>query len=192
MTKSRLTRYKPNLYVMLRLLPLLLFIAACGSDVPDEEGREKAFFDLAAYFDAQIDSLQRAQPTVQKTVILNGKEETKELTDLDFAADLRMFRESDINKPDWVDKYTTERTDEGRMVMTVYTAVDTSLQTRELAISTVAEVPEQITIRRKTGTVLSDGNHLLEYRPDYGYRMRTLQTNRFGKDLDAMIAVEWN
>ena len=174
---------------------LLLLLIAVGSSCAPTPAAEQlpgdAFFDLSGYIDAQVDSLQALQPTVTKTIVLNGTEETKELTNLDFGADLRVFREADINKPAYRDKYRVERHDEGRMLITIYTATDSSMQTRELAISTVRGTPEQITIRRKTGTVLSDGNHLLEYRPDYGYRMRTVQVNRFGDDLNASIAVEW-
>ena len=151
------------------------------------------FFDLAGYMQAQIDSLTTLQPAVRKTVILNGAEETKELADLRFATDLRMFREADINKPAWLDKYTvTNESGGGGAQVQRYVATDSSMQTRQLDVTlSNAGTPVRIVVYRKTGTVLSDGDHVLMYDPTMGYDIRTKQTNRFGEDLDATITVRW-
>ena len=155
--------------------------------------QREPFFDLSGYMQAQIDSLTTLQPTVRKTVILNGAEETKELTDLRFATDLRMFREADINKPAWLDKYTvsSEKAGGGAQVQR-YVATDSSMQTRQLDVTlTDNGTPTKVVVYRKTGTVLSDGDHVLTYDPSIGYDIRTEQTNRFGEDLDATITVRW-
>ena len=154
---------------------------------------QEPFFDLAGYIDAQVDSLNALHPTVEKTVVLNGTEETKQLTDLNFATDLRLFREADINKPAWLDKYAvTTGMEDGRRVKT-YTATDSSMQTRRLAVVSGEDGrPRRIDIERRTGTVLSKGKHELTYTPATGYRIRTDQVNRFGDDLDATITVRWD
>ena len=113
-----------------RLLVLFLLLTGCYAEEVQQDMQREPFFDLAGYMQAQIDSLTALQPTVRKTVILNGTEETKELTDLRFATDLRMFREADINKPAWLDKYTvtTEEAGGGAQVQR-YAATDSSMQT---------------------------------------------------------------
>ncbi len=155
--------------------------------------QREPFFDLSGYMQAQIDSLTALQPPVRKTVILNGTQETKELTNLRFATDLRMFREADINKPAWLDKYevSNEEAGGGAQVQR-YVATDSSVQTRQLEV-TLNEVgaPTKIIVYRKTGTVLSDGDHILTYDPAVGYDIRTEQVNRFGEDLNATITVRW-
>ena len=154
--------------------------------------KREPFFDLSGYIDAQVDSLNALHPTVRKTVVLNGTEETKELTDLRFATDLRMFREADINKPAWLDKYLVKREEAGggAQVQT-YTATDSSMQTRQLEVTIRDGRPTKIFIYRKTGTVLSKGDHILTYDPAVGYDIRTDQVNRFGENLDAAITVRW-
>ena len=176
---------------MLRFLPFFLLLTACYAEEVREDMTRDPFFNLQAYIDRQVDSLQSNNPEVTKTITLNGTTESHRLTDLRFASDLRVFREADINKPAWLDKYRSERQErDGRLVQT-YTALDSSLQTRELTVVSEDGDPVRIEILRKTGTVLSDGLHRMVYEPASGYSMRTRQINRFGEDLDADIRVQW-
>ena len=178
---------------MFRLLALFLLLTGCYVEEVQQDMEREPFFDLAGYMQAQIDSLTALQPAVRKTVVLNGKEETKELTDLRFATDLRMFREADINKPAWLDKYTVTREEAGGGAQVQrYVATDSSMQTRQLEVTLRDDgTPTQVTVYRKTGTVLSDGDHILTYDPAVGYDIRTEQVNRFGEDLNATITVRW-
>ena len=176
---------------MLRFLPLLLLLTACYAEEVREDMSRDPFFNLQAYIDRQVDSLQAADIAVTKTITLNGTTETQELADLKFANDLRIFREADINKPAWLDKYRSEREERDGQLVQTYTALDSSLQTRELTVVSEDGDPIRIEILRKTGTVLSDGLHRMVYQPASGYSMRTRQRNRFGEDLNADIRVEW-
>ena len=172
-----------------RILPLLflLLLTSCYADELDRELDVEPFFDLRGYMTAQIDSLTAAQPVVEKMVVLNGTRETQQRDDIAWANDLRVFREADINKPDWWDKYSIER-GEGR---TVYVALDSSLQTRRLVVSRTDGVVTEVEIERRTGSVLSDGRHELRYTPGEGYRVRTVQENRFGGDVEGEVVVRF-
>ncbi|CAH1001519.1 hypothetical protein LEM8419_02422 [Neolewinella maritima] len=180
----------PSLLLLLLCFPLL---TGCYADELQQDMEREPFFDLAGYIDAQVDSLTALDPTVRKTIVLNGVEESKELDDLRFATDLRLFREADINKPAWLDKYTLaeEEAQGGGAQVRVYTATDSSMQTRQLEVTLIDDRPTKIVVLRKTGTVLSDGTHRLTYDPALGYDIRTEQVNRFGDDLDATITVRW-
>jgi hypothetical protein len=177
---------------MLRYLAFFPFLfLACNAEELAEENQQEPFFDLAGYIDRQVDSLNEVRPTVTKTIVLNGQREEQQRQDVDFAADLRVLRDSDINRPAWLDKYTVEQSTTGGRRSEVYSALDSSLQTRELRIMYRDGKPEEITVFRRTGTVLSDGDHYLSYRPDRGYTLRSEQVNRFGDDLNADIRVSW-
>ncbi|MGB3801098.1 MAG: hypothetical protein WA952_14875 [Lewinella sp.] len=176
---------------MLRYLPLVLLLSSCFADELEEDMNRDPFFDLATYIDQQVDSLQRVGTTVTKTITLNGSTESKELSDLAFGSDLRVFRESDINKPAWLDKYDTQQNETDGLLTRTYSAMDSSMQTRQLTVISRDGEPVSIEIIRKTGTVLSDGWHRLVYDPSSGYQLRTLQHNTFGDDLDADIRVSW-
>ena len=175
--------------ILLFLLPLFF---ACAPDTAEVSPDQAAFFDLRSYVNEEVDRLTSRKTKVTKTITLNGKTETKELDDLNFANDLRIFREADINKPAWVEKYATKsETLSGSHQLTTYEALDSNLVTRQLLVEEDLGEVTRITIQRKTGTVLSDGNHWLEYVPATGYSMTTQQENRFGEDVDARIEVSW-
>lgn len=168
-----------------------LMLVGCYADELDRELELDPFFDLANYIDRQVDSLEILSPSVEKTIVLNGEEESKQLSDLNFKNDLRTFRDADINKPAWLDKYTVERQEDGNVLTHTYTAQDSSLQTRRLTVTSEGGKITRIEVFRLTGTVLSHGEHRLYYDPTSGYGIRTEQTNRLGEDLNANITVRW-
>ena len=174
------------LVLMTSFMGLLLF--SCGAEPTDEPTNQRTnFFDLRTYITTQVDSLTAAQPTVTKRVVLNKTEEERVMDDVNFAADLRAFREADINKPAWADKYRTVE----RGGAWLYEALDSSLQTRRLLVQLIDGVPVQIDVWRKTGTLLSNGTQKLTYRPASGYTIDTEQVNRFGDDVSASVSVYW-
>ncbi|MBB4079858.1 hypothetical protein GGR28_002485 [Lewinella aquimaris] len=176
---------------MLRLLTLLLLLSGCYADELERETQQEPFFDLAGYIDGQVDSLTAGRSAVEKTIVLNGNSETQTLSDLNFGNDLKVFRNADINKPAYLDKYRTDRRQAGDTLIQTYTATDSTLETRLLTVRSLADRPVRIDIVRRTGTVLSAGIHHLRYDPASGYRLRTEQQNTFGTDLDATITVSW-
>lgn len=177
---------------ILAFLTLLFLSFACTPDAPAGEIDTAPFFDLAGYITTETERLTKDKVRVEKTITLNGETETKQLDAINFANDLRLFREADINKPAWIDKYDTEvKTLSGSHKITTYVAKDSSLIVRRLMVEEDLGVTTKIEIDRKTGTVLSDGKHELVYNPAQGYSVTTQQVNRFGDDVDAVIEVEW-
>lgn len=176
---------------------LVLLLCTCdpaqNTDVaaPSPVG-ETIFFDLTDYIDAETERLTENKITANKTITLNGKTESKQNTVINYKNDLRLFREADINKPAWSDKYDTdEQKLSGNHRVTTYTTRDSSLIVHRLLVEEDQGVPVRIEIDRKTGTVLSNGIHQLRYESGKGYSVKTQQTNRFGDDVDAVIEVEW-
>jgi len=174
------------------LFVLYLLFSACALDGTEGTLDTAPFFDLVGYITAETDRLTAAKTTVKKTITLNGEVETKEITDVNFANDLRVFRQADINKPAWLDKYETDTKElSGNHRITSYLATDSSLIVRRLLIEEDQGVPVKIEIDRKTGNVLSDGTHQLVYEPATGYDVVTKEITRFGEDVDARITVRW-
>mgnify|MGYP000073250030 CR=1 FL=1 len=176
----------------LAALSLLLMAFACTRDPAPTIPQNGGFYDLSGYITAETERLTTARMRVEKSITLNGETEKKVLDANNFANDLRLFREADINKPAWSDKYVTrEELLSGNHKKTTYLATDSSLIVRRLMVEEDLGATTKIEIDRKTGTLLSDGKHRLVYDPARGYRVTTLQTNRFGDDVDAVIEVAW-
>jgi hypothetical protein len=180
---------------MQRLLTLILLpflLLACTTEAGDHTAEEVPFFDLRGFISSETDRLSTAKTKVEKTISLNGKTETKQIEDLNFVSDLRLFREADINKPAWFDKYETEeKALSAGHVLTSYLATDSSLIVRRLVVEQDQGATIKVEIERHTGTVLSDGRHLLTYEPARGYDVVTSQKNKFGEDVVAQISVRW-
>ena len=177
------------------LAPLLLFtlfLCTCDSANSNAKLAEKPFYDLAGYIDGEVKRLSSAPLTAVKTITLNGKEETQELAELNYADDLKLFAGADINKPAWVEKYATETEKlSGRHQITRYTALDSSLTTQLIEIEEDRGQTQRIHIVRKTGTILSKGRSEMVYQPASGYNVTTKQENRFGGDINADVSVRW-
>lgn len=172
------------------VLPFLLL--ACSSESTEGSTEVKPFFDLRGYITSETDRLIAAKTKVEKTIQLNGVTESKQIKDLNFVHDLRLFREADINKPAWFDKYETEeKALSAGHIITNYLATDSSLIVRRLTVEQDQGATTRIEILRHTGTVLSDGRHLLTYEPARGYDVVTNQETRFGDDVEAEISVRW-
>ena len=188
---------------MPQLLLTLLLVSLCYSCSPDRPKvqpstyvdttpEDGSFFDLAGYMRSEAERLSGTPMTVQKTIRLNGKEETQELTDLDFAKDLQLFIVADINKPAWLGKYaTTTQRGSGRHETIRHVALDSAMTTQLIEVERDLDRTVRVYVKRKSGTVLSQGTTELTYQPAVGYDVITRQDYRFGQDVDGSVSVRW-
>ncbi|MEL6142545.1 MAG: hypothetical protein AAFU67_13105, partial [Bacteroidota bacterium] len=150
------------------LLPILLI--SCGSSTNEASGAGNIFFDLPGYFDQITSATQQFRG--EKTLVLNGQEESRELKEADLTSDLALFRSADINRPAWKDKYEIV----ARGKDTSYVALDTTLRTQLLRVQRSAngEV-SRIEIKRRSGNVLSSGQQEMVFEPGIGYSIYSTQ-----------------
>lgn len=84
---------------------MVVFLSACeaGEDAtvrPNPANRKPAYFNLLGFLETQAKELNQRQPTVEKQVLLrDGQRETAQVTKLDWAKELQIFQQADINKP---------------------------------------------------------------------------------------------
>lgn len=105
----------------------ILFLTACRSS---EDQVSQKYMDLKSYFAKEAIRMNGSDKWVSKTVSRNGVSESKQVKP-DWAAEFRLFEESDINKPAWVDSYQIR--DSGESIL--YTALDAKLRTRKITIA---------------------------------------------------------
>lgn len=174
-----------RIYVLFFTL-LLAAVSACNVSEAEVAVSEKPFFDLAGFIDAQVEELNRQKPKLEKTVTINGTEETQSDPELDFERDLAIFRRSDINKSAWTDKYRIEKTEIG----TAYIAIDSSMQTQLLRVATdEGGAVNRIYVERRMGNFLSDGRQQLTYIPGKGYSVVSQQTSDLVGDVNVDLEV---
>jgi len=169
------------------LLGLALLLAGCsGSSAAANNQEPQPFFPLEAFIDGEIERLSAAQPEVSKTITVNGQSEEQTTQDINFQYDLAPFRNADINRPAWIEKYRTEATGQD----TAYVALDSNLLIQRLAVLRREDgTVRQIEISRRTGNVLSDGQQEMRYSPTAGYTIVSQQKSGVVGDADVKIEV---
>ena len=172
----------------------LITLNACQTtpQTKNQNNTALVFFDLKGYFQQEIQRLNEAQPSVVKIVAINDQTETKTLAALDFRNELNVFLQSDINRPDWFDKYRVDSIRQnGQLSALHYEALDNKLRTR--AIDVVFNSQKVMEIRIKNGgqTLVASAVQDLVYQPDRGYSIVSRQHTALAKDKTLNIEVRF-
>lgn len=158
---------------------LMLFVIALPSCKPDnlKEGAVNEYFDIKGYFEKNIAQLKKQHHTVNKTVVHNGKSESKIVDINNWETELALFIESDINKPAWRGGYIIESNAEE---ITYVAKRNTNLRTRRIVITKTKQGGiKQIWILNETDNALYSSNEVLNYFPDSAYTIQKHQTIQF-------------
>ncbi len=94
-------------YFVLLVITCLLF-QSCAEP---EAAQTKHYFDLKGLIDAQIKQLDAHKKRVQKTITVDGQAETKQLEELDWAKELELFQQADLNKAAYKQSYVVVEND---------------------------------------------------------------------------------
>jgi len=173
---------------------LLLFFGCQSQNeqTPKDTAFDPNYFDLKGYFEEEIDRLQRADAPVRKRVVVNAQSEEKTLDTLDFEQELEVFVESDINEPDWLDKYQVDSTfQNNRLTRLTYQALDEQLRTRRLEINFADEQVERIDVLNSGTSRVAGSEQQLTYLPDSGYTITSRQYTILSKDDSLRIEVRF-
>ncbi|TAE22987.1 MAG: hypothetical protein EAZ91_22930 [Cytophagales bacterium] len=92
------------------LFLLLCALSACGPTTP-QTAPKPVYFDVAGYVKDQIGTLEKAKPTVTKQALISGKTNNQTTSTIDWAKELELFLQADINKPAFRTSYAVARPD---------------------------------------------------------------------------------
>ncbi len=170
------------------LIVMTLVLAACQQGTRNAQ-TPPSFFDLKGYMEQQI-AANEQYSAIQKTVRIDGEEESKKLSDIGWKADLTAFSRADINKPAWLEKYRVDTLLEGGMKI-VYTAMEDKLITRKMTISFARDVVEEIIVEQQNHNEVYTADKKLVYQAQKGYSMQTKQKAPFSEARDYEVRVEF-
>lgn len=154
------------------ILLVAVFLQSCQPD-NIQDGTKPKYFDIAGYFKAQIAKQRKLNHTTLKSVTHNGNTETKKVHIDDWALELALFVQSDINKPAWRDSYSVQSGIDGSIV---YTAKEPELRTREIVITRNKDNSiKWIMIFNDSKNRLYQTDETLTYRPDSLYTIKKKQ-----------------
>lgn len=85
-----------------KILLISLLLTSCNQE---KELLNKKYFDLKGFSESIIEGLENKNPTVLKTWQIGNQKETKNTRDIDWAKELSLFVEADLNKSAFVNSY---------------------------------------------------------------------------------------
>ncbi len=93
------------------LLTFCALLSACNEEV--KENQVKKYFDLKGLVERQITTLNSQKPSVQKTVLMSDSTENQLVKTIDWAKELELFIQADLNKPAFVQSYHVDSSSMG-------------------------------------------------------------------------------
>jgi hypothetical protein len=157
---------------ILLILIACVSLASCSSDNKNAESPPKNFFDLKGYVADYVIQMEAINPKVKKIVNKdNSESQTITLDSVNWAKELALLTESDINKSAYKDKFKVDSlTDCLR-----YTALDSSLNTRLLKVCFVDDSVKQIYVERGEKNILYKSGQVLNFYPSGKYSVEAKQ-----------------
>jgi len=149
----------------------LFSFESCTLDEKSKPLSKKAYFDIKEFFEGEINRLSNEKPTIYKEIQKNGQKEGKTITIKDWAKELDLFIESDINKPAWLTSYKTDINSD----TTNYTALADELRVRSVQIIKIENRIASIKIESRDVNKLYESNERLSYYPDSLYVIKKSQ-----------------
>jgi hypothetical protein len=174
-----------NYHFFLFTLIISISLAACNfPTLPNQKKAETPFFDLKSFFEEEARYLKAQNMSIKKTIRHNDTTEEHIIKVENWNDELRLFSESDINKPSWKNKYTLDSTDIGNgLVLLHYKATDKGLSTQVLDVKLADANVHSIVIINKTSNQVYEAQQYLTYIPHKSYTIEKIQdVTLFDKD----------
>jgi hypothetical protein len=152
---------------------LIIFCTSCNIK-EQEKINVKTYFDLEEYFNQEILRLSKLNPTINKTVIVNGQAEYKKIKIYNWKQELSSFINSDINKASWRGSF---RTIVSKNLIT-YTTNNPKIPVKKLEIIYKSNKVFAIKVFVKNVNSLYTSQDSLTYFQDSLYQIKKIQLIR--------------
>jgi hypothetical protein len=181
-----------NILYCFSFFSLLLVVTSCELTTVPATKNQDSFFDLKAFFQSETSRLDPFA-SIEKTVSINGKKETKQISNNDVSKNLSIFSDSDINRLAWKDKYTVDsiKNNLGELQSLLYTAIDKNMKTQVLNVSFQDQRVDSILIVTQVNGFATDNKKEMVYIPQKGYRILSTQKTLLGNPREVFVAVKY-
>lgn len=116
------------------LLTFCALLSACNEEI--KENQVKKYFDLKGLIEKQIKTLNTQKPLVQKSIIVADSSENQLVKTIDWAKEMELFIQADLNKPAFIQSYQVDSSSMGVKYILKETE---KLPVKYLSISRVGE-----------------------------------------------------
>ncbi|HEV7351408.1 hypothetical protein [Telluribacter sp.] len=124
-----------------------VLISACQSPGTSQQQQPKVYYDVAGFVAGQIELLSQQRPAVTKAMQVDGEKEQRTTQEVDWARELELFLQADINKPAYRLSYLTTRPDSLTYEYRVRKEEDLPVRYLRVKLNTFDGNPEEIEAR---------------------------------------------
>ncbi|WP_293785115.1 hypothetical protein [uncultured Pedobacter sp.] len=157
---------------------LALALLSCNQRKEAEANTSLVYFNIKGYFEKEISRLQKLNPTVNKTVSVNGTIESKSAKIADWTKEFAIFVNADINKTSWKGSFkTTEKNG-----VAIYTSDHDKIPVKKVSITWRGREVGKIEIVIDNKNIVYRSQDTLTYFPDSLYSYKKQQKIRLLKD----------
>ncbi len=175
----------------------LIILFSCGADQQggDIAAIDPNFFNLAEFVEQEKQRM--IDMSISKTVSVNGIEETKELTKVDWELELAPFAQSNIDRPAMWDAYEVDTSSCQGMTKVVYLSVDSSSFTRSLEVTyRDREEPLDsvyaVLINNGFDSYIANTSQRLVWWEEGGYEINSIQQAMLSEERLLNIKLKWS
>jgi 2-hydroxy-3-keto-5-methylthiopentenyl-1-phosphate phosphatase len=158
----------------LYILVFALALFSCNQRKEAEANTNLLYFDIKGYFGKEIARLQRLNPDVNKTVSVNGTTENKTAKITDWAKELTIFVNADINKTSWKGSFKIGKENGAD----VYTSDSKKIPIKKILVDQSGSKVNKIEIIIDNKNILYQSQDTLTYYPDSLYAIKKQQKIR--------------
>lgn len=128
-------------YLQTTVISLFCVLALTSCVNQETQNGDSVFFDTRQFVTQQIEVLEQLNPSVQRTNVLNDQEEKAVLTDIDWANELALFVDADINKSSYIPSYIVEKPTHLTTTYTLKEGENLPVKFMQITLDSVAKTP---------------------------------------------------
>ncbi|MFN8353934.1 MAG: hypothetical protein U0Y10_05805 [Spirosomataceae bacterium] len=137
----------------MKRLFLLLVLGLVACNQPQDTTTTTTYFDLKAFVEQQIAQLSAQQPMVDKTVEVKAQQEHLKTKDIDWAKELDLFVQADLNKPAYISSYESS-TKANEVVYTLKLGEDLPVKSLKIMTDAASQLPIRVEATLRTENYL--------------------------------------
>ncbi|RZL34245.1 MAG: hypothetical protein EOP00_31955 [Pedobacter sp.] len=137
----------------------------------NEKAETQTYFSVSNYFKNEVARLSKNNPSIIKTVLVNGKAEEKKLQIKNWQQELSSFIEADINKASWKGSFQMIKSDTSE----IYTSQSDKIPVKKLIIIKAGDSVKSVKIFLANENNLYTSNDSLVYNSDEFYEIKKTQ-----------------
>jgi hypothetical protein len=159
------------------VLSLTFIIFSCDFDIEaNKRLKENSFFFSTIMFFEDEQERLKDRSGFTKYVNFNGKEETMKIDSLNFMDEFNPFKNSDINKAVWLDRYMCDTTFQQKLISKIdCSCQDKKLKTQKLSIDYENGEVVEVRLENQMNKMLLTTMEYLTYTKDVSYEIKRIQ-----------------